>query len=81
MATQYVGIDLHRRRSVIVRHDANGEVVEKVRIDTTRWRCRARSRRPVPTRRWCWRPRTAGTRRLTCCRLRAPKCIWPIPSG
>jgi hypothetical protein len=25
-ATQYVGIDLHRRRSVIVRKDADGEV-------------------------------------------------------
>ncbi len=33
MATQYVGIDLHRRRSVIVRQDVGGEVVEKVRID------------------------------------------------
>ncbi|HZY57680.1 MAG TPA: transposase [Rubrobacteraceae bacterium] len=33
MATQYVGIDLHRRRSVIVRQDAEGEVLEKVRID------------------------------------------------
>jgi transposase len=33
MATQYVGIDLHRRRSVIVRHDADGEVLENLRID------------------------------------------------
>jgi transposase len=30
---QYVGIDLHRRRSVIVRKDAAGRVVETVRID------------------------------------------------
>ena len=30
---QYVGIDLHRRRSVIVRQDADGEVLERVRID------------------------------------------------
>ena len=29
---QYVGIDLHRRRSVIVRQDAAGEVLEQVRI-------------------------------------------------
>lgn len=30
---QYVGIDLHRRRSVIVRIDENGEVVGQTRID------------------------------------------------
>lgn len=33
MASQYVGIDLHRRRSVIVRQDPAGEVLEQVRID------------------------------------------------
>jgi transposase len=33
MASAYVGIDLHRRRSVIVRQDRNGEVLEEVRID------------------------------------------------
>ncbi len=32
MAESYVGIDLHRRRSVIVRMDAAGEVVSEVRI-------------------------------------------------
>jgi hypothetical protein len=30
---QFVGIDLHRRRSVIVRQDGDGEVLEQVRID------------------------------------------------
>jgi transposase len=30
---QYVGIDLHRRRSVIVRRSAEGETLETVRID------------------------------------------------
>src|SRR5271156_5667841 len=30
---QYVGIDLHRRRSVIVRRTESGETLEKVRID------------------------------------------------
>jgi hypothetical protein len=30
---QYVGIDLHRRRSLNVRTDAAGEVLEEVRID------------------------------------------------
>jgi transposase len=33
MDRQYVGIDLHRRRSVIVRTDSAGEVLEAVRID------------------------------------------------
>jgi len=33
MASQYVGIDLHRRRSVIVRQTPEGEVVDTVRID------------------------------------------------
>ncbi|MCU4187536.1 IS110 family transposase, partial [Acidiferrimicrobium sp. IK] len=31
--TQYVGIDLHRRRSVIVRRDASGETLSTVKID------------------------------------------------
>ncbi len=33
MQREYVGIDLHRRRSVIMRKDANGELVSKVHID------------------------------------------------
>ncbi len=33
MEGQYVGIDLHRRRSVIVRRTAEGETLETVRID------------------------------------------------
>jgi hypothetical protein len=33
MASQYVAIDLHRRRSVIVRQTPEGEVVDTVRID------------------------------------------------
>jgi transposase len=32
---EYVGIDLHRRRSVIVRKNAVGEVLSKVRIDNS----------------------------------------------
>jgi hypothetical protein len=31
--TQYVGIDLHRRRSVIVRRNEAGETLDTVRID------------------------------------------------
>jgi len=32
---QYVGIDLHRRRSVIVRLDGEGEVLECVQIENS----------------------------------------------
>jgi hypothetical protein len=32
MGEQYVGIDLHRRRSVIVRMTGEGEVLEIVRV-------------------------------------------------
>jgi transposase len=32
---EYVGIDLHRRRSVIVRKNAAGELLSKVRIDNS----------------------------------------------
>src|SRR5262245_16717969 len=35
VSREYVGIDLHRRRSVIVRKNADGEVVSKVRIDNS----------------------------------------------
>jgi transposase len=34
---EYVGIDLHRRRSVIVRKNADGEVLGKVRIENSPW--------------------------------------------
>lgn len=33
MASEYVGIDLHRRRSVIVRQNTDGAVLQEVRID------------------------------------------------
>ena len=33
MEKQYVGIDLHRRRSVIVRKDSVGTVLETVQIE------------------------------------------------
>ena len=33
MAEQYVGIDLHRRRSVIVPMTGAGQVLETIRVD------------------------------------------------
>ena len=35
MTREYVGIDLHRRRSVVVRKNAEGELLSKVHIDNT----------------------------------------------
>ena len=32
---QYVGIDLHRRRSVVVRMDGEGEVLDVVRMENS----------------------------------------------
>jgi hypothetical protein len=42
MGEQYVGIDLHRRRSVIVRMTGGGEVLETVRLDAERHRGKGR---------------------------------------
>jgi hypothetical protein len=38
MDRQYVGIDFHRRRSVVVRLSATGEKLSSVRIPASRWR-------------------------------------------
>src|SRR5436190_23072136 len=35
MEREYVGIDLHRRRSVIVRKNASGELIAKTHIDNS----------------------------------------------
>jgi hypothetical protein len=53
MGEQYVGIDLHRRRSVIVRMTPDGEVLETVRVDNDQLRCRWSWPRPAPTPRSC----------------------------
>jgi hypothetical protein len=45
MACQYVGIDLHRRRWVIVWQTPDGEVVDTVRIDNDPGRAVLRGRR------------------------------------
>ena len=63
--TQYVGIDLHRRRSVIVRRSEAGETLDKVRSTTTRLPWRPRWPRPARIQMWSSRPPMAGTGRLT----------------
>jgi hypothetical protein len=46
---EYVGIELHRRRSVIVRMTPAGEVLTPSGSTTTRWRSASPSRPPVRT--------------------------------
>ncbi len=75
---QYVGIDLHRRRSVIVRRSPAGETLETVRINNDRALALLAGR---PTPRWCWRPSTAGTGPPTSSRPTGPTCTWPIRWG
>jgi hypothetical protein len=58
---QIVGIDLHRRRSVLVRMTEAGETLETTRISNDREYLGQVMARPGKRRRWCWRPAMAGT--------------------
>ena len=73
---QFVGIDLHRQRSVIVRQSESGEQLSAVRIVNDPVAVNWSSSRLAPTPRWCWKRRTAGTGRSTCCRPAERGCIW-----
>ena len=57
---QIVGMDLHRRRSVLVRMTETGERLETVRISNDREYLRQVMERAGNTRRWCWKRRMAG---------------------
>ena len=66
MSREYVGIDLHRRRSVIVRKNSDGEVLSKVHIDNDPMArvCDASTRSqhlPPPVTRWRDPVRIAAT--------------------
>jgi hypothetical protein len=58
---QIVGMDLHRRRSVLVRMSETGECLETVRISNDPQYLAQVMARAGEARRWCWRPPTAGT--------------------
>ena len=77
---QYVGIDLHRRRSVIVRMNDAGEVlgVTKVANDPVQMSMAVAEAGPP---RWPWRRATAGTGPLTCSGPRGARCTWSTLSG
>jgi len=60
---QYVGIDLHRHRSVIVRRDEVGETISTVRIDNDPLTLAAEVAKS--TQKSCSSPRSGGTGRPT----------------
>ena len=73
---QFVGIDLHRRRSVIVGQSESGEQLSAVRIINDPVALGLEIRGPARTLRWSWKRRMAGTGRSIRCRRRARRCIW-----
>jgi transposase len=75
---QIVGIDLHRRRSVIVRMTEAGEKLEAVRIANDPVALGLQIAKAGPDRRWSSRRPTAGTGRWRCCRPPARRCTWRI---
>ena len=56
---QYVGVDLHRRRSVVVRTTDDGQLLEAVQITNSPLALADVMTRAGNTRRSCWRRPTA----------------------
>jgi hypothetical protein len=81
MASQYVGIDLHRRRSVIVRQTADGQVVDTVRIDNDPVALSCAIAEAGPDPRSSSRLPTGGAGRSMCSRRAEPRCISRIRSA
>jgi hypothetical protein len=75
MGEQYVGIDLHRRRSVIVRMTPAGEVLHTIRVDNDPVALSLELSKAGPDPRWSRRPPTAGTGPPTYSKHAAPGCI------
>jgi hypothetical protein len=75
---QFVGIDLHRQRSVIVRQSESGEQLSAVRIVNDPVALQLQLEQAGADPRWCSKQPTAGTGRSTCCTPAERGCIWPI---
>ena len=73
---QIVGIDLHRRRSVLVRMTETGETLETVRISNDPEYLRQVMARAGEAPEVVLRRPTAGTGRLTAWPSWVPSCIW-----
>jgi hypothetical protein len=72
---QIVGIDLHRRRTMIVRMTRAGDQLGCVRIDNDPLVLAAEIAKAGEHPRLSWKPPTAGTGPSTCCKTSAPRCI------
>ena len=73
---QIVGMDLHRRRSVLVRMTEDGRRLGTARITNSPQELRGRSPGRGSPRRWFWRPHMGGTGRRTPWRRRERRCTW-----
>ena len=73
---QVVGIDLHRRRSVLVRMTEAGERLETVRISNDPEYLRQVMARAGEAPEVVLEPLTAGTGRRTRSASSARRCIW-----
>jgi hypothetical protein len=72
---QFVGIDLHRQRSVIVRQSESGEQPSAVRIVNDPVALGLQVEQAGSDPEVCWKQRTAG------CTPAERGCIWPIRWG
>ena len=72
---QYVGIDLHRRRSVIVRMNDAGEVLEVSKIDNDPVALAMAVAEAGPAPRWRWRRAMGGIGRPISWPRKVPGCI------
>ena len=70
---EYVGIDLHRRRSVIIRKNTDGELLSKVHIDNDPMALTAAVAAAGPDRRSSWRRRSVV--------LGRGNVRWAFPDG
>ncbi len=78
---QYVGIDLHRRRSVIVRMTEAGERLETVRIANDAEQLAAVLRRAGESPEVVLEATYGGTGPQTCSPPKGRGCIWRIRWG
>jgi hypothetical protein len=77
---QYVGIDFHRRRSVIVRLDAAGERLAVTRVVNDPLAISAAVAEAGPEPEVVIEATYGGTGWSTCCRRTAPPFTWPTPT-
>jgi hypothetical protein len=78
---QVVGIDLHRRRSVIVRMTEAGEKLATVRIDNDPVALGFEIAKAGADAQVVLEASMAGTGRPMCCGPPVPRCIWRIRWG